>query len=277
MAFDILVELDLPSGNELGFSSYKEPFSLCGLQATITRMTPQAYILRFIGFKTEKDAEVAVLKIHNALAWFAIQRFRGLKTQIWIKSSGGAHGSGRGTLTVETSQNTFLELFEQGFNLPKIESPRTQSALEIFKAAGFEHSLNARFLLYITVLEILAQELQCKWNSNERELITRFVNEVKGHKALAERLNQLKKFSISSCLKKLIEKTYIHLGENPGNIQETVDIVMNLYNFRSRFVHDGELTLDGSPEGSFSRLQRITQRVLVACLENPGLLLKQEL
>jgi len=161
---------------------------------------------------------------------------------------------GRPTVTAGLGANNFIESIKEALNFPNPENiqidSKLQLAIELYSSFFFEQSHEAKFIKLVTVLEALipdylAEEPAKSLSHEINDLIKQKRNEYskesddwKELNLLLCRAGQLKYQSIGRSL-----RTYISgiIEENPtlGQNEEVTNKLKDLYNIRSKLLHEG--------------------------------------
>jgi len=147
---------------------------------------------------------------------------------------------------------------------------RVQLASEVYMAAAFESSDRARFVTYITVLEILAnrerrtQPALDVIQTAADQLDTREDLDPTAKQSLRSRLLDLQLESIGSSIRSLAESmatSKMDLGDRP--IRQFIN---DCYAARSNLVHDGHPGTDFDLRADTPRLARVAREALLSRL-----------
>ncbi len=163
--------------------------------------------------------------------------------------------TGTATVIASLGSDNFVECLKQALSFSNPEKVLTDSklklAIELYSSFFFEQSTNAKFIRLVTVLEALTP------NYSMPESCKQVVDEVKNYikskrnehdsnasewkelESLLSRVGQLKKTSIGMSV-----RTYISglIDDNPklGDKEEVINKLKELYNHRSKLLHEGE-------------------------------------
>jgi hypothetical protein len=140
-------------------------------------------------------------------------------------------------------------------------SDKVRLALEVYNSAHFERSLRARFLTFVTAVEILAKRDDRPGVA--QNLIDQFVKMLNAaglDKGIAQQmrsgLEDLRRRSIGACCRDLIE--------DHGNVDEA-QFFGKCYTARSELVHAGTTNFD--VPAHIDKLDKLIGRVLVSVAE----------
>ena len=282
-SFQFKIKFMLPDGNsistdervislELPLDDHTIKFQLKQLPNT---GYPSSFIFIGTGFKTEKEAFTAGIKIKNTLMLCSIKLPFGIdlgkdnttagfvkdviesRLEEGVNLINDVHGltvyqsdlpvehvlGGNSSLCLAYSANSFYREFESAYKYTVVFNDKLNLALELYNQSYFELTMRARFLTLISVIECLTEP--DKESEKIISLLDGFIETIKTtekdvsldeRNAICNRLGNLKRESISSACRNLIRK---YIGE------EFVKRFTFLYGLRSELVHNGKL-----PEGT---------------------------
>lgn len=150
------------------------------------------------------------------------------------------------------------------------EDERVKLASEIYMAGAFESTDRARFVTYITVLEILANR-ECRLqpaldviSAALRELEQRVDLDPDSEQSLRSGLLDLRTESISAGIRSLIESVDTSKLDLGG--RSSRQFINECYGARSKLVHDGQHPAGFDIRADTPRLARVAREVLLSRL-----------
>jgi hypothetical protein len=147
---------------------------------------------------------------------------------------------------------------------------KLETALELYNAHYFERSERVRFLLLVIALEALAttqrssvliQELIEQWQQQINSSIEDNPQQRQALESLKSRLGSFKDNSITNQIQQLVMESLAN--ESDADIQEYVKQIPQIYNYRSKIVHDGSISNEQIRD-IVPQAQAIVQKVLKA-------------
>ena len=204
------------------------------------------------GFSSATEAEQMGLKVAMGFLWVAIQgRYSArllyaapLPCTVYDRTiSLGLTGSVYGIVTTSKGISNIVDPLNIVLSSKNDIDPRLLVALEIFASARLETTERAKFVGIVSAIEPLAIQEKCE-NIELKKLLASFNEQLnsldikQSHKnSLQGRIRQLSLESVSSAIKKLVEKCL----PNDTNSLETI---VEAYGLRSKILHEGTTDAD---------------------------------
>jgi hypothetical protein len=177
----------------------------------------------------------------------------------------GVHAEGFSSVNLGDFAETLGEFLQKAAVAKSVEA--LELACELHMSGAFDATNRARFITYITVLEILAERRQRP--QEELGVITEAISNLNGRNDIAKAskdsllggLTELRKESISSSLRSVVEPLEVpHADLGDRSLDQ---FITDCYNARSKIVHGGKQPADFDVRVEAARLERVTRELIL--------------